>query len=63
MTIQEARKMAGLSRTEMAKQFLIPYRTLQNWELNIRECPPWAERLIIQELNNIANKNQTNRTK
>ena len=50
MTIEEARKAAGLSRKEMSERFLIPYRTLQNWEKGLRQCPAWAERLIINEL-------------
>lgn len=50
MTIKEARETAGLSRKEMAEVFKIPYRTLQNWELGSRECPEWAEMLIIEKL-------------
>lgn len=51
--IQEARQAAGLSRKEMAEKFKIPYRTLQNWELGLRECPEWAEMLIVEKLNSM----------
>lgn len=53
MTIQEAREAAGLTRKEMVERFQIPYRTLQSWEVGARQCPPWAERLIIKELQSI----------
>lgn len=54
MTIQEARERAGLTRPQMAELFKIPYRTLQNWELGLRECPEWAELLILEKLERIA---------
>lgn len=51
--IEEMRLRADLSRKEMCSRFEIPYRTLQSWELKARECPPWAERLILKELKKI----------
>lgn len=51
--IEEARKAAGLSMAEMSRIMEIPYRTIQNWEGGQRQCPPWAERLIVKELNDI----------
>jgi hypothetical protein len=32
----------------------IPVRTIENWEGGQRECPEWAERLIVAELDRIA---------
>nr|DAP13459.1 MAG TPA: bacterial regulatory protein [Caudoviricetes sp.] len=34
----------------------IPVRTIENWEGGQRECPEWAERLIVAELERIAEK-------
>ena len=30
-----------MSRREFAEYFNIPYRTVQNWELGDRRCPPY----------------------
>jgi len=56
--IKKAREAAGLSRKEMSDEFEIPYRTLQSWELGDRECPPWAEKLIIEKLMKIKEENE-----
>lgn len=53
-TIKEARKKAGLTQKEMTESFLIPRRTLEDWERGARTPPEWAERLIVQELLRIA---------
>ncbi len=50
MTIKEARQQAGLTQSEMAKDFEIPLRTLQHWEKGDRLPPVWAEKLIIEKL-------------
>lgn len=52
--IKDARLRAGLSRPDMHRAMGIPVRTIENWEGGQRECPKWAERLIIAELNRIA---------
>ena len=54
MTIKETRENAGLSRKRVAELLDIPYRTLQNWELGSRECPEWAEKLITEKLQELA---------
>lgn len=52
--IKGARLRAGLSRPDMHRAMGIPVRTIENWEGGQRECPEWAERLIVAELNRIA---------
>lgn len=52
--IKDARLRAGLSRPDMHRAMGIPVRTIENWEGGQRECPEWAERLIVAELNRIA---------
>ena len=54
--ITEAREAAGLSQSAMSRIMEIPLRTIQSWEGGKRACPPWAERLIIKELHEIAEK-------
>lgn len=51
--IKRARIAAGMSRSKMCDALGIPIRTIQSWELGERECPLWAERLIIAELKRI----------
>lgn len=48
MTIKEAREERGLSRKEVCDWLKIPYRTL--WEIGDRECPEWAEMLIVEKI-------------
>lgn len=50
MTIAELRRAANMSRPEFADYFKLPYRTLQNWELGLRECPDYLLELMIYKL-------------
>ena len=44
--IKDIREAAGLSRREFCEMLEIPYRTVQDWELGNRQCPPYVESLI-----------------
>ena len=44
--ILDLRKKSGMTRSEFCEYLEIPYRTLQNWELGIRECPDYLIKLI-----------------
>ena len=45
--IKELRKTTGLSQTEFGKRLGgIPLRTIQNWENEVRACPPYVIELI-----------------
>lgn len=46
----EARKKAGLTQEEMSSLLDIPKKEIAEWERGITECPPWAEKLIIEKL-------------
>ncbi len=46
MTIKELRELTGLNKTDFAKKYNIPYRTIQNWELGERECPVYVLELL-----------------
>lgn len=54
--IEEARRALGMSRAEMSRQFEIPIRTLENWDSGSRQCPVWAERLILEKLERMKNE-------
>lgn len=52
MTIKELRETSGMTRTQFAEYFGIPYRTIQDWELGNRKCPQYLVDLIKYRLKN-----------
>ena len=50
--IKEAREALGMSRAEMAREFGMPIRTLENWDREISSPPMWVEKLILEKLDN-----------
>ena len=56
MTLKEARLAAKMTQKEMSEALEIPMRTIGSWEDGSRKCPPYVERLIIKELQRIAEK-------
>ena len=61
-TIREARQAAGLSQQGVTDALGIPKRTLQDWESGKRTPPGWAEALVIEKLEKIAQDNQARMT-
>ena len=57
-TIKEARQAAGLSQQGVTDALGIPRRTLQDWESGKRTPPEWAEALVIEKLEKIAQDSQ-----
>ena len=54
MAIREARKSLGWTQRKLSEELGIPLRTIENWEGGKNKCPEWAERLIIEKLERIA---------
>ena len=52
MTLKELREQAKMSRNDFGEYFNIPYRTIQNWELGVRECPEYLLKLMEYKLKN-----------
>ncbi len=50
MDFKELRKASGMNLTEFSKFFNIPYRTVQNWELETRKCPDYLIELMAYKL-------------
>lgn len=48
MNIKEIRESTGLSRAAFAKEFGIPYRTLEDWEAGKRKAPDYVYGMIIR---------------
>ncbi len=47
---QELRKATGMSQTRFAEYFGIPRRTVQNWDLGLRQCPDYLIDLMEYKL-------------
>lgn len=48
--IKRWRKNAFLTQAQMAQRLEIPQRTIESWEMGDRSPAPWAEKLIIEKL-------------
>lgn len=57
MTIKEARLKAGLTQARMSELLEIPKRTIGDWETGQRTPPIYVEKLIVRELERIAEEN------
>ena len=57
MTIKEARLNAGLTQSQMSELLEIPKRTIGDWETGQRTPPIYVEKLVIRELERIAEEN------
>ncbi len=51
--VKAIRTEAGLSRAETARLLEMPIRTLESWEAGVRTPAHWAEKLVIEKLQNI----------
>ena len=51
--LKEARSRSGLTQQQMADQFEIPKRTIENWEAGSRKPPVYVEKLIIEKLESL----------
>ena len=58
MTLKEARLAAGLTQQAMSDQLEIPKRTIENWEAGRHKCPAYVQRLIIKELQRMAEEKE-----
>ena len=50
MELKELREKSGMNKTEFSKYFNIPYRSVQNWEAGIRQCPEYLIELMEYKL-------------
>ena len=48
MTINDLIAETGLSKADFARQLGIPYRTIQNWALGVRQPPDYLLRLMAE---------------
>lgn len=53
MTFKELREQSGMTRTQFAECFGIPYRTIQDWELGNRECKDYLIALMEYKLKKV----------
>lgn len=56
MTIKEARTKVGFTQKQVQELIGVPIRTLQNWESEVRKCPDYIERLIVEKILELGQK-------
>ena len=61
--IKNARLKLGLTQTETATVLGIPRRTLQNWEIGAASPSEWLERLIVEKIEGLNQKEITTSNK
>lgn len=59
MPFKELRELTGMGKTQFAKYFDIPLRTVMNWEYETRKCPEYLMKLMIYKLEKEGIINQT----
>ncbi len=47
-TVKDIRQALSLSRPAFSTRFLIPVRTLENWESGANACPEYTRLLLLQ---------------
>ena len=47
---KQARLAAGLTQQAMSDLMLIPKRTIEDWECDRRNPPPYVKRFVLNEL-------------
>ena len=55
MTFKELRQQSGMNKKQFSDYFGIPYRTIQNWEAEVRPCPDYLLNLMQYKLDNEKN--------
>ena len=55
--IKEARIKHGLTIRQVESLTGVPYRSLQNWELGVRKCPDYVEKMVVDIINHNTNLN------
>jgi DNA-binding transcriptional regulator YiaG len=50
MSFKELRTSTGMNIKEFSEYFNIPYRTMQNWESERRQCPEYLLELMHYKL-------------
>ena len=51
--VKQARLAAGLTQQAMSDLMMIPKRTIEEWERGNRVPPPYVQRFVLNELENI----------
>lgn len=56
--LKVARAATGLSQQGLADRALIPKRTLEKWETGERTPPPYVQRFVLNELEDLRIKKE-----
>lgn len=50
MSIKELREASGMNLTQFSQFFVVPYRTVQDWDSGRRTCPAYLVELMRYKL-------------
>jgi DNA-binding transcriptional regulator YiaG len=56
--LKVARAATGLSQQGLADRTLIPKRTIQKWEIEAATPPPYVQRFVLNELEDLRIKKE-----
>ena len=59
--LKQARAATGMSQQGMADRMLIPKRTIQQWEIDARTPPPYVQRFVLNELEQLRTEKEVKR--
>lgn len=50
LTFKEIKERSGMNLKQFSDYFEIPYRTIQNWDAGIRQCPDYLLKLMLYKI-------------
>ena len=50
MEFRELRKLSGMTQKAFAEYFEIPKRTIESWDMGVRQCPEYLLKLMEYKL-------------
>ena len=53
MTFKELRQLSGMTQKAFSEYFEIPRRTIEDWDMGVRQCPEYLLKLMAYKLENI----------
>jgi hypothetical protein len=50
MLFNELKQKSGMTLTQLANYFGVPYRTIQNWSAGVSQCPDYLMKLFVYRM-------------
>ena len=56
--LRAERARLGLSQQALSEALGVPKRTIENWEGGVNSPPEWAEKLLLEKLNQMTKRSE-----